>query len=407
MPNLTLEQKLVKPALDANSVPDHDLVIFRRVGGGGLRFHSLLGPDDKLGLVDKVRLGSSVAVYAVTRDQNLRHKMSIPGLKSADHVGPFALNLTLAFRIANPQVLVEKLESDPLGRLEWEAREVLGRVASRMDWSEIQASAYNFEDHLLSTAIQDESGRRVPSLAFLQQFAEKLGLELKGIQASRQLPAEVGEAARVLLREREQRMIDEELQKTALKNEQLQAQREEFQAWKANTLGNIQRLGAISTSATNNLAKVLEQIADKVDTAPALRTVMSELISMRDEIAMISAVGGGANTNGGSREMKPLGASTGPALLGSTPAGLTGLLDRLATLPLKPADRNRLHACLLHLAGELARQGEADPAAVDACFRNLADQISLLDQVAETAEQRDLLIRLQDSDWLRAELAQR
>jgi hypothetical protein len=406
MPNITLEQKLVKPALDANPVPDHNLIVFRRVGGGGLRFHSLLGPDDKLGLVDKVRLGSSVAVYAVTRDQNLRHKMNIPALKSADHVGPFALNLTLAFRITDPQVLVEKLESDPLGRLEREAREVLGRVASRMDWSEIQASAYNFEDHLLSTAIQDESGRRVPSLALLQQFAEELGLELKSIQVSRQLPAEVGEAARVLLREREQRMIDEELQKTALKNEQLQAQREEFQAWKANTLGNIQRLGAISTSATNNLAKVLEQIADKVDTAPALRTVMNELISMRDEIAMISAVGGGATANVASREMKTLGASYGPVFLGATPAaGLTGLLDRLATLPLDPADRNRLHACLFHLAGELARQGEADPAAINAHFRNLADQVPLLVQAVQTADQRDLLIRLQDPDWLRAELA--
>ncbi len=406
MPNLTLEQKLVKPALDANPVPDHDLVVFRRVGGGGLRLHSILGPDDKLGLVDKVRLGSSVAVYAVTRDQNLRHKMNIPALKSADHVGPFALNLTLAFRITDPQVLVEKLESDPLGRLERETREVLGRVASRMDWSEVQASAYNFEDHLLSTAIQDESGRRVPSLAFLQRFAEELGLELKGIQVSRQLPAEVGEAARVLLREREQRMIDEELQKTALKNEQLQAQREEFQAWKANTLGNIQRLGAISTSATSNLAKVLEQIADKVDTAPALRTVMSELISMRDEIAMISAVGGGAPTNV-SQEMKTLAASSGPVLLGTAPAaGLTGLLDRLAALPLKPADRNRLHACLLHLAGELARQGEADPATIDACFRHLAAQMPLLVQAVQPAVQRDLLLRLQDPDWLRAELAQ-
>jgi len=408
MPNLTLEQKLVKPALDANPVPDHHLVIFRRVGGGGLRFHSLLGPDDKLGLVDKVRLGSSVAVYAVTRDQNLRHNMNIPALKSADHVGPFALNLTLAFRITDPQVLVEKLESDPLERLEREAREVLGRVASRMDWSEIQASAHNFEDHLLSTAIQDESGRRVPSLIFLQRFAEELGLELKGIQVSRQLPAEVGEAARVLLRERERRIIDEEVQKTALKNDQLLAQREEFQIWKTNTIDNIKRLGAISASATNNLAKVLEQIADKVDTAPALRTVMSELISMRDEIAMISAVGGGASTNVVSQEMKTLAVSSGTVLLGAAPAaGLTGLLDGLATLPLKPADRNQLRACLLHLAGELARQGEADPVAIDACFCNLADQMSLLGEVAQTADQRDLLIRFQDQDWLRAELAQR
>src|SRR5215210_5965280 len=135
MPNLTLEQRLVKSALDANPVPDHDLVVFRKLGGGGLRFHSLLGPDDKLSLVDKLSLGSSVTVYAVTRDQNLRHKAAVPGLKSADHVGPFTLDLTLALRITDPRILVEKLESDPLGRLEKEVREVLGRIASRMAWS--------------------------------------------------------------------------------------------------------------------------------------------------------------------------------------------------------------------------------------------------------------------------------
>lgn len=406
MPNLTLDQRLVKPALDANPVPDHDLVVFRKVGGGGLRFHSLLGPHDKLRLVDKVLLGANVTVYAVTRDQNLRHKMAVPALKSADHVGPFTLNLTLALRITDPRILVEKLESDPLGRLEKEVREVLGRVASRMEWSDVQAPACDFEDHLLSTTVMNETGKRVPSLAFLQGFSLELGLELKGIQVFRQLPAEVGEAARVLMRELEQRKIDEELQKSALQSEQLKAQREEFQAWKANTLGNIHRLGAISTSATNNLAKVLEQIADKVDTAPALRTVMNELIAMRDEIAMISAVGSGSG-NGGIREMKALRSSSGPALLGVAPAaGLSGLLAQLGALPLEPADRNRLNSCLLRLAGEVALEGDANPATIDECFRSLADQMPRLVQAVQSADQRDLLIRLQDPEWLRAELAQ-
>lgn len=404
MPNLTTEHRLVKPALDANPIPDHELVVFRKVGGG-LRFHSLLGPGERLGLVDKVLLGSSVTVYAVTRDQNLRHKVAVPGLKSADHVGPFSLDLVLALRITDPRILVEKLESDPLGRLDREVREILGRVASRMDWSEVQAQACDFEDQLLASALTDESGRRVPSLTFLQRFAAEFGLELKAIQVSRQLPAQVGEAARVLLREREQRIIDEELQKTALKNEQLQAQREEFQAWKANALGNIQRLGTISASATNNLAKVLEQIADKVDTAPALRTVMSELISMRDEIAMISAVGGDANGKGGPGGAKVLGASTGPAFLAAEPSeGLAGILAQLAALPLEPTDRNRLNSCLLRLAGEVALHDEANRGTIDECFRSLADQMPRLVPAVQSADQRDLLIHLQDPDWLQAQL---
>jgi hypothetical protein len=404
MANLTLDQKLVKPALDANAVPDHCLVVFRKVGGGGLRFHSRLGPHDKLGWVDKILLGANVAVYAVTCDHNLRYKVKVSALKSADHVGPFTLDLTLAFRINDPRILVEKLESDPLGRLEKEVIEVFGRVASRMEWSDVQARACDFENHLLSMTVTHETGKHITSLAFLQGFAVELGLELKGVQVSRQLPAEVGEGARVRMRESEKRKVDEELQKSALLNEQLQAQREEFQAWKANTLGNIQRLGVISTSATNNLAKVLEQIADKVDTAPGLRTVMNELIAMRDEIAMISAVGGGAG-NGGTPEMKSLKSSSGPVLLGVTPtAGLSGLLVQLSFLRLEPEDRNRLHSSLLRLAGEIVLHEEADPLIMDECFRSLADQMPRLVQAVQSAEQRDLLIRLQDPDWLRTEL---
>ncbi len=370
----------------------------------GLRFHALLEPEDKLGFVDKIRLGSSVTVYAVNRDQNLRHKMSVAGLKSADHVGPFTLDFTLAFRIADSQILVEKLESDPLERLTREVREVLGRVASRMDWAGIQASVDDFENQLLSTTVMDESGRRVGSLACLQRFAAELGIDLKGIQVSRQLPAEVGKATRVLLQQREQRIIDAAMQETALRNEQFQAQREEFQAWQANALGNIQRLGTISASATNNLAKVLEQIADKVDTAPALRSVMNELIAMRDKIAMISSVGGG-NGKGGEQGVKTFGAVPAPGLLGAAPtAGLAGLLARLAALPLEVADRDRLHASLFHLAGELSSQNESHPGAIDECFRSLGDQMPRLVQAVQTADQRDLLIRLQDPDWLRAEL---
>lgn len=406
MPNLTLEQKLVKPALDAKPVPDHELVVFRNLGGGGLRFRTLLGPEDKLGLVDKIRLGSNVTVYAVNRDKNLRHKTSVAGLKSADHVGPFTLDFTLAFRIADSQILVEKLESDPLERLTREVREVLGRVASRMDWAAIQASVDDFEKQLLSTIVMDESGRRVESLALLQRFATELGIELMGIQVSRQLPAEVGKATRVLLQQREQRIIDAAMQETALRNEQFQAQREEFQAWQANTLGNIQRLGVISTSATNNLAKVLEQIADKVDTAPALRSVMNELIAMRDEIAMISSVGGG-NGKGGAKEIKTFGVAPEPGLLGAAPtAGLARLLARLAALPLEVADRDRLNASLFHLAGEFSNQNESHPGAIDECFRSLGDQMPRLVQAVQTADQRDLLICLQDPDWLRAELKQ-
>lgn len=388
MPNLTTEQRLVKPALDSNPVPDHDLVVFRRVGGGGLRFHCVLGPDDKLSLVDKIALGANVTAYAVTRDQNLRHKMSVADLKSADHVGPFTLDLTLALRVTDPQVVVEKLESDPLARLEREAREVLGRMASRMDWSEVQAPVCDFEDQLLSSTVMDDSGRRVRSLAFLQGFAEELGLELKSVQVSRQLPAEVGEATRVRLRERERRIIDEEMQKSAMMSEQLQAQREELLAWKANAR-------AISTSVTQNLAKVLEQIADKVESAPVLRTVMNDLMAMRDEIAMISNVG--------SREMKVLEGSSGSALLGPAPAaGLSGLLAQLGALPLEPADRNRLQACLLRLAGEV--QGQANPAVMEECFQNLILIVSRVQNI-ETPDQRDLLVRLQDPDWLRIELA--
>ena len=91
MPNLTIDQKLVKSVLDANPVPGHDLVIFRRLGEQGCRFHSVLGPDQKLGTADRLLLGSRLVAYAVTRDQNLRYRFAIQDLRSQEGLGPFSL----------------------------------------------------------------------------------------------------------------------------------------------------------------------------------------------------------------------------------------------------------------------------------------------------------------------------
>ena len=407
MPNLTTEQLFVKPALDANPHPGHDLVVFRRVGKGQ-RFHSCLGPDDRLGLMDKLALGSNLVAYAVSRDQNLRHKVSIAGLKSADHVGPFGLDLTLALCIIQPQLLVEKLESDPLGRLEREVQEVLGRVASRMEWSEIESTAYDFEDQLLSTTVLDDSGARVPSLAFLQRFAVELGFQLRGIQVSRQFSEEVGEGNRVARREKEQRRIFEEEKKTALLNQQLESRLKEYEAWQANALGNIQRLGAISQSATSSLAKVLAQISDKVDSAQALRSVMNELNAMRNEIAVLATVGDGGS--GSNSEMRSMAGASPAALLASSPFDpVSGLVSRifgcLNGIPWQPGERNRLYSSLLRLAGELI-QDETDDEVVRECCRSLEEQVPTLIKAVQTPEQREILLRLLDPEWLRAQMTQ-
>jgi len=411
MPNLTTEKSFVKPVLGVHPIAGHDLVVFRKVNGGQ-RFHSQLGPTDTLGLFPKLFYGSTLVAYAVTRDQSLRHTVRIEELKSADHFGPFALEVMLALSIAGAQLLVERLEDDPLSRLASEVQTVLGRAASRMEWSRIQAPPGDFEHQLLTSETElDETGKPISSQAFLQAFAKDLGLRLKRIQVARQFSADVGEATRVAWREQERRRIDQEVLESELLKKQLENRQREYEAWQTNTLGNIQRLGAISASATENLEKVLNQIADKVDTVPGLRTVMNELIAMRDEIAQLSSVGGGP-APAGLREMKVVGALSPAAMLTtSAPSDpVTSLLDRLSTrlgsISWEPADRSRLYSSLLRLAGELARQGEADSQVLVECRRSIKEQVPRLIKSVQTPEQRDLLLRLDDPEWLRSELAQ-
>jgi hypothetical protein len=408
MPNLTTEQRIVKPVLDANPIPDHDLVIFKKVGGG-YRFHSVINPDLGGGpsFLSKVVFGANFVNYAVTRDRNLRYKLAVESLYSADHVGPFSLQLTLLLCVESSQLLVEKLESDPLLRLEQEVREVLGGVASRMSWSAIEAEAGEFENQLLAEHVMNDAGARVSSLVCLQEFALPVGLRLKGIQVSRTFSAEIGEEMRVSKEEERQRKIAEAQHKTALLKRQLQSQEAQFDAWQRNALSKIELIGALSESATANLQKVLVQISDKVDTAAALRSVLNELLAMRQEISRLPSLGESGEGNGDSGRLIVAGDLPRLAAAPRNPVEsfLTRAFELARGLDCEPTEKGRLLSLVLHLLGELALHEEADEDAVLDYGAKLREQVRRLMRSTHTNQQREFLLQLQDVDIIRAELA--
>jgi hypothetical protein len=289
MPNLTIERRLVKAVPDANPVPGHDLVIFRKLGAGGRRFHSVLGPDQKLGAVDRLLFGSHLEAYAVTRDQNLRYRFSLQELRSQEGLGPFSLSFTLSLSVADARKLVEGLERDPLRRLQEEIEEVTGELARSMSWDQIERPSDEVERRLSEADVRDEAGRRMPCLERLRGFALDLGLILRGVQIARTLSPEFGEENRAAQTAKRQQKILQAEHEVEHMRRKLQGDLEETQAWKIHALGNIERIGKISERAAGNLAKVLAQISDKVDSAPALQGVLQELRVMRQEIFVLAS----------------------------------------------------------------------------------------------------------------------
>src|SRR5436305_15272652 len=104
MSNLTRDRNLVRYAVGIDPVPDHYLVVHKKVGFGRC-FRASLAPGERLQRSLLERANSFVA-YAVPCDRNLRHDFVRP-LKTHDQIHSFELKLSLEYRVSDPQLLVE------------------------------------------------------------------------------------------------------------------------------------------------------------------------------------------------------------------------------------------------------------------------------------------------------------
>ena len=375
--NLTRREKLVEQAADLNTVPEHHLVIFKKVGEGR-EYRETLSPG-KTFKRKFLESRDSFTAFKVPCDQSLRHRFS-KKLLTNDSRG-FTLHVTLLYGVSDPRMVVSKIERDPLLRVQKEVLRILGGRAVHLDWSAIEQGGSHFESSLW----HDSSGTPNHALNRIQDFAHEQGIEVVNVGVGRSLPEGVTSKLR-----REQDAEDEYNKQNiehALRMQKLQNEAAESE---------LKTFTTARDAIANRAASSAESFAD-------MRRALHDWKALQSS-GMTSA---GIPEHGASREAisSPggLDGSAGQFALtagGVLPQLLSSALDHLLTI--EPASRRPLFSAFFHLLGELLAEDENEERVAE--YREALERIfkTILRQL--NRDQTEFLRHLLDVDHLRKDL---
>lgn len=397
--NLTLKSEIVRPVLEVNPIPGHDLVVFERIGTDGHRFHALLPPDQEMrkGLLGTLGLTKFVA-YAVTRDSDLRYEFT-RDVTTWDQAGSFTLRCTLTFGVSNPRLLVEQLARDPLKRLERIAGDLFANAASRVNWVTIENQGLAFERQVLSSQSVDAAGVQGSNLTILREFATGRGFKLRDVNLSVVFPPEFGEVIRRQREERQKQLIRASTAETERLELELRSKLAQVDTVQTTLRGLVSSAGA-------NLDRMLGNIADGVTSPGALRSVLVELLDTFSHVSRaVSAAGGGGNDPSLALRDRvlavlPEGSSAAAAHPAARYAG--DIVALVADLSCAQSDKDQLVSATFHLLGELMLGTEADGETVERYRGGLRSGFEALLPALKSQRQHQVLTELVNLESLSA-----
>lgn len=161
-----------------------DLVVFKSVDGGQ-QFVRIVRAGEAMPKSWFPTFSGPHVSYAVSTNPNLRHKFTA----SIDHMSPghaFSMECTFLFGVQNPRIVVERLEDDPVRRVEDELTLRLTLPARTIPWNELERDVLSTAGASLSrtllsgpvegAAVGSETGDTL--LRYLRSFSEAYGLRL-------------------------------------------------------------------------------------------------------------------------------------------------------------------------------------------------------------------------------------
>jgi hypothetical protein len=322
--------------------------------------------------------------------------------------------------------LVDKVDSDPLGRIEEETETLLRAVLKGVDWSLIDREPHDLGELLFYTTIERD-GAQVILLEWIRTFAARYGLAIRRIQVERDLPSEevkTRERLAEVAREQDLRAADQLLRRLDKHHEHELRQLGQHHEHEISRLEQRHSIELeLRQGAFNRSEQVMSQIAaagataakqsiESVHSPAALASAMRELVS--PEVAHLAhAVGtsplanptapssltiGSLPLTGGRGLAAPSAEGRLLAAPGaSTTASLLVEINRLLAPVGDDPDLRQLHSAALHLVAEAVRGTEADAeelarrrAVLSAHTRSLIDRLE--------RDQIELLRRLQRPD---------
>ncbi|MFL6233698.1 MAG: hypothetical protein ACJ76N_11235 [Thermoanaerobaculia bacterium] len=350
----TERHKLVRRLNDVSPCPDHYLVVFKR-DGGGKKLRACVAPGEPF-KKPFFESPESFIAFAVISDQNLRHSFRRP-YRTHDLLHSFWLDFVLDYRIANPSTLVEKLDQDPLKRLENEVHLLLVQKNKALDWSMIEREQIDLEDVLFNTPDTRRHVENESNLEKLSQFSGALGFEVKRVVVTRDLPAkEIQVSNRHLEASREQAILAINHGTNELK-QNLDHRLEDNQK-------SFDRRNFVADGIANNVKTALDQATEPIRSFDDIQRAMGKVAQIQGTILGLAA-GGAAPPMASPSTPTLLGGGVAGLLPQATPASpLTALLESfsttLGTVDCSPMDRRQLLAACLHVIAESLKGEEGN-----------------------------------------------
>lgn len=389
MENITEQAKIVRETKGFHPVPDHDLVVFRKVGDG-LKFQEIV-PPNRIFKPKLFESATSFVTYAVSKDDSLRHVFHRE-LDYKDQTRSFTLRFALVYQVANPLRIVEKLSTDPLLRIEQEAGEIF-RVALRpLDWSVIEDEAA-LERACLFQQAADGTGAST-NLDLIQRFARKIGIEVRSVSISRILNEEELRVAKA------KKKVHENLEIEQAAHE-YRVQRVEH-GQQITGLDDGQKVRSTMAAAAAN---VITRAAGEIRTFGEVRQTLPDLQAIKAGLQGLT-MSGSPVASAGTGFLPPAAVQQLPAhvaMNGSLGSLLSKTLELVNGLACEPQDRRVIASAALHLIAEALRGDGAEEAVAKRYSEALGQEMRKLFRELSD-EQTQFLRSLQDSGRLKSEL---
>ena len=182
MPNKTVAERLAREAPGLSVVAGHFLVVYETVGEGRV-FRALLQPGEPF----QRRRWRKYFAYAVSADPTLQMEFR-DRIIHQDQIHSFDLTFTVDYFVRDAHKLTDKLDTDPLQRLEDRIKRVIGRAIAQEEWDKIRSQT-EFKD-VERAVLRSGDPNEVDSttnLDRIREFADDLGIGVKTIELTRRL----------------------------------------------------------------------------------------------------------------------------------------------------------------------------------------------------------------------------
>jgi hypothetical protein len=389
MANLTLEMRLVRPLMEPRPEPGCHVVVFKETGGGKA-FDRVLPPGQTF-RKRLMELFSSYTAYAVPADPRLRYRFSEQyDTGVGDLHDQFVLHVSLSYRVIHPEAIAERVDRDPLGRLQSEVKDVLLRQASMLRFEDLMNGHFDLEGYVLQVREHPPRAAEPSNLERFQELARDLGIELQRVEITRTYSShKIGTGT-------ERVKVDRE---SVLNKEKTTAEIE---------LETLRRRGErpieVLDSVTEGLRRIIENVSGDVGTVRELRGVVGEVADVRDEFARVL---GGASVALPEPQVRgalgPMTEAGGAGVAKLWRSELQQLFEAVDTLDCRPSQKRVLVGKILHVLAEASLGRDSDDGSLEEHRRDLAEYCEAIDLVraVKSPEHHRYLSRFRDAESLR------